>query len=240
MTQRPAAGTSPADRAGTGPETRAASRSATKAPSGLRAAQKEMTRRLLLSKALELFRTQGYAATTVDDIAAAAGTTRVTFYAYFPSRSDLMRALIDELNEILDRINSPAHGSTAKTLVAAVHEGTRESLRGWLGGVAAQWDTIRPYTNAAYEAATVDPELRSLVDQWIDEVVADIEDGLELAGRFDPATRHARGVLAFAQLDFVARHWAQGRPADELDRMIDVLADSWSHLVSVPPVPHEQ
>ncbi|MBB3083898.1 TetR/AcrR family transcriptional regulator [Geodermatophilus sabuli] len=238
MTQRPAAGRSPAVRPSARAGTKAGATTGAKprgrAPSGLRAAQKEMTRRLLLSTALELFRTQGYAATTVDDIAAAAGTTRVTFYAYFPSRSDLMRALIDELNEILDRINSPAHGSTAKTLVAAVAEGTRESLRGWLTGVAAQWDTIRPYTNAANEAATVDPELRGLVDQWIDEVVADIEDGLEQAGRFDPATRHARGVLAFAQLDFVARHWAEGRPADELDRMIDVLADSWSHLVSEP------
>jgi AcrR family transcriptional regulator len=199
---------------------------------GLRAAQKEMTRKLLLSTALTLFESQGYAATTVDHIAAAAGTTRVTFYAYFPSRSDLMRELIAELNGILDRINSPEHGSTAGTLVAAVREGTRESVRGWLTGVAAQWDTIRPYTNAANEAAMVDPELRSLVDAWIDEVVADIEEGLSQAGRFDPATRHARGVLAFAQLDFVARHWAQGKSGAELEAMIGVLADSWWHLVS--------
>ncbi|MFI6560745.1 TetR/AcrR family transcriptional regulator [Streptomyces sp. NPDC050534] len=48
---------------------------------------------------LELFRTKGYAATKVDDIATAAGATRVTFYAsfHFPSRADLMKALIDEL-----------------------------------------------------------------------------------------------------------------------------------------------
>ncbi|MER5185523.1 TetR family transcriptional regulator [Streptomyces sp. NPDC002896] len=37
----------------------------------LRAAQKEMTRRLLPSTALELFESKGYAATTVDDIASA-------------------------------------------------------------------------------------------------------------------------------------------------------------------------
>ncbi|GAB3344636.1 TetR/AcrR family transcriptional regulator [Modestobacter lapidis] len=199
---------------------------------GLRAAQKEMTRKLLLSTALTLFESQGYAATTVDDIAAAAGTTRVTFYAYFPSRSDLMRELIAELNGILDRINSPAHGSTANTLVAAVREGTRESISAWLTDVSGQWDTIRPYTNAANEAATVDPELRSLVGQWIEEVVADIEEGLAGAGRFDPDTRHARGALAFAQLDFVARTWAHGRPAAEVDRMMGVLADSWWHLLS--------
>jgi len=90
---------------------------------GLRAAQKEMTRRLLLSTALELFEKKGFAATTVDDIAAAAGTTRVTFYAYFPSRSDLMRELIAELNQMLERISEPGHGSTANALVAAVRDG---------------------------------------------------------------------------------------------------------------------
>jgi AcrR family transcriptional regulator len=199
---------------------------------GLRAAQKEMTRKLLLSTALELFETKGYAATTIDDIATAAGTTRVTFYAYFPSRSDLVRGLIGELNELLERIESPRHGSTANDLVATVREGTRESVTAWLRQRAEQWPVIRPYLNAADQAATVDPELRGLVDQWFEEVIADIEEGLDQAGRFEPATRHARGVLAFAQLDFVNRHWAQGRTPADVDLMLEVLADSWVHLVS--------
>ncbi|MGW4027364.1 TetR family transcriptional regulator [Streptomyces sp. NPDC005009] len=38
----------------------------------LREAQKQMPRRLLLESGLELFKTKGYAATTVDDIATAA------------------------------------------------------------------------------------------------------------------------------------------------------------------------
>ncbi|MGJ3561218.1 TetR/AcrR family transcriptional regulator [Streptomyces sp. INA 01156] len=111
---------------------------------GLRAAQKQMTRKLLLDSALELFRTKGYAATTVDDIAAAAGTTRVTFYAYFPSRSDLMRALIGELNEKLERIDSPVHGSTARRLVEVVHDGSREAITEWLYGISGRWEAIRP------------------------------------------------------------------------------------------------
>ena len=198
---------------------------------GLRAAQKEMTRRLLLSTALELFEAKGYAGTTVDDIAAAAGTTRVTFYAYFPSRSDLMRELIAELNEILQRISSPDHGSTANDLVAAVRDGSREAIGAWLVERSKQWDTIRPYTVAAFEAAAVDPELRQLVDQWIEEVASDIEQGLGDAGRFAPDSRHMRGVLAFAQLDHVARSWARDRDRAELDRMIDVLTDSWCALL---------
>jgi len=194
-----------------------------------------MTRRLLLATALELFEAKGYAATTVDDIAAAAGTTRVTFYAYFPSRTDLMKALIGELNELLERSEFPDRGSTAKNLVETVREGTRDGIGAWLRDRAKHWDEIRPYTRAAFEAATVDPELRGLMDAWVDEVVTDIDAGLTEGGRFDPGTRHMRGHLAFVQLDHVARLWAQGREPAEVDRMLEVLTDSWTDLLTEAP-----
>jgi hypothetical protein len=44
-------------------------------------------------------------------------------------------------------------------------------------------------------------------------------------------------MLAFAQLDHVARVWAEGRTQDEIDRMIDVLADSWTHLLAEGATP---
>jgi AcrR family transcriptional regulator len=199
---------------------------------GLRKAQKAMTRRLLLSTALGLFQAKGYAATTIDEIAAAAGTTRVTFYAYFPSRVDLVKALIDELNEILGRTASATHGSTARSLVAAVAEGSPEKIAGWLRGTAAYWDRIRPYTKAAFEAATVDPEIRVLVEGWFDEAIDDIEEGLDRAGRFAPETRKMRGVLAMTQLDYLARNWTPGRWNADHDRMLAVLIDSWTALLS--------
>ncbi|MFC3236151.1 TetR/AcrR family transcriptional regulator [Streptomyces nitrosporeus] len=199
---------------------------------GLRAAQKEMTRKLLLATAMELFQAQGYAATTVNDIATAAETTRVTFYAYFQSRSDLARALIGELNEILGRGASARHGSTAGGLVSAVEQGTYASLAAWLGERAEQWDTIRPYMNITIEASVVDPELRGLVDEWFEEVIADIEEGLEQAGRFDPEVRHTRAVLAFAQLHHVAQHWREGRWNIERDRLVSVLTESWTALLA--------
>ncbi|MEO8282602.1 MAG: TetR family transcriptional regulator [Pseudarthrobacter sp.] len=43
--------------------------------SSLREAQKQLTRDVIVERALELFTEKGYAATTIDDIAAAAGTT---------------------------------------------------------------------------------------------------------------------------------------------------------------------
>ncbi|MEU8348020.1 MULTISPECIES: TetR/AcrR family transcriptional regulator [unclassified Streptomyces] len=199
---------------------------------GLRAVQKEMTRKLLLSTALELFQAKGYAATTVNDIAKAAETTRVTFYAYFQSRSDLARALIGELNEMLGRGESRRHGPTASALAAAVREGTHTSLANWLDERSRQWEAVRPYVNVTIEASLVDPELRGLADAWFEEVVADIEEGLGQAGRFAPATRRARAQLAFAQLHHAARNWAEGRWGLDRAELVAVLAESWAGVLT--------
>ena len=199
---------------------------------GLRKAQKEMTRRLLMSTALELFNTKGYAATTIDEIAATAGTTRVTFYAYFPSRADLMKALIGQLNELLGRTSSPTHGSTAASLVNVVAGGDPGKIAEWLRETSKSWDEIRPYTKVAFEAATVDPEIRVLVEGWFDEAIGDVAEGLERAGRFAPRTRRLRAVLAMSGLDYLARNWTPGRWDTDLEPMLEVLATSWTGLLA--------
>ncbi|GGJ41944.1 TetR/AcrR family transcriptional regulator [Streptomyces brasiliensis] len=199
----------------------------------LREAQKQMTRRLLLDSGLELFKSKGYAATTVDDIATAAGTTRVTFYAYFPSRSELMKALIDErLNEALQRVRSPEHGSTAKDLVATVADGTPEAITAWLRRTADSWPAIRPIIRIGRDAAAVDRELTDLVERWIEEAISDIEDGLSQAGRLQPHQRHFRGVLAMAQLDFVAQNWDRADWNLTREQMLDELSASWVRLLT--------
>lgn len=194
-----------------------------------------MTHRLLLDAGLELFTTKGYAATTVDDIATAAGTTRVTFYAYFPSRSDLMKALIDEqLNERLERIRSEQHGSTAEDLVSAVADGSREALHAWFTTTAERWPSVRPIIRIGRDAAAVEPDLRDLVDRWLEEAISDIEDGLTRAGRFEPHQRHFRGVLAMAQLDYVAQHWGGTDWGLTREQMLDELTQAWCALLGEP------
>jgi AcrR family transcriptional regulator len=197
----------------------------------LRVEQKEQTRQRLLDTALDLFESKGYAATTIDDIAAAAGTTRVTFYAHFPSRRAIMAALIDRLNVILERNESSAHGSTASALVDVVQVGTAEEISTWLREQAARWPTIRPYILSASVAAAVEPEILELVDEWSEEVVGDIQDGLDLANRFDPATRHFRGVLAFEMLDRTTLHWIRHQWDLDTDPALDVLAEAWVKLL---------
>jgi AcrR family transcriptional regulator len=197
----------------------------------LREAQKQLTRDTIVEKALELFTEKGYAATTIDEIAAAAGTTRVTFYAYYPTRSDLMKDFMARVNAVLDRADVPGSASTAVDLVDVVRAGKLPGILAWLESRAALWPVFRPYLDVLDEAAAVDRDVRELVEGWHEEVISDIVRGLQLAGRFPEETRHIRGTLAFTQLDYVATLWTRRKLEPNREHALDVLAESWYHLL---------
>lgn len=59
---------------------------------GVRESKKEATRARIAEAGLRLFRENGYDATTLDDITAAAGISRRTFFYYFKSKDDVLLA----------------------------------------------------------------------------------------------------------------------------------------------------
>ncbi|MFF0089078.1 TetR family transcriptional regulator [Streptomyces canus] len=95
----------------------------------LRERKKQRTREALLRVAIELFTTEGYERTTVDDIADAVGVSQRTFFRYFAGKEDAALAL-DEM--------------TVTRFVDAVrtrppHEPPLEALR---QAVLESWDTL--------------------------------------------------------------------------------------------------
>ena len=68
-------------------------------PQGLRERKKARTRAAIQRHALRLFQEQGYSATTVDQIAAAAEISPSTFFRYFPTKEETV--LYDPFDPVL-------------------------------------------------------------------------------------------------------------------------------------------
>ncbi|WP_153415220.1 acyl-CoA-like ligand-binding transcription factor [Nocardia macrotermitis] len=89
---------------------------------GLRERKKERTRRTIRTEAMRLFLQQGYAETTVEQIAAAADVSPSTFFRYFPSKEQV--AIADDLDPVMIRAveAQPADLSPLRAFVRATVE----------------------------------------------------------------------------------------------------------------------
>jgi AcrR family transcriptional regulator len=88
--------------------------------------KKTATRDRIRASALRLFRDQGYDATTVEQIAAAAGVSHMTFFRYFPAKEDV--ALSDSYDPLLAGLigQTPAAWPLADRIRAALVQGLRQ------------------------------------------------------------------------------------------------------------------
>lgn len=77
----------------------------------LREAQKELTRKRIRDAAKHVLSARGYAATTLDEVAIAAGVQRSTLYAHFRNKEDILGAIADEyldhISTVIEKIPSP-------------------------------------------------------------------------------------------------------------------------------------
>ena len=107
-------------------------------PQALRRLPRAQRREQILAAATEAFARSGFAATSLDDIAAQAGITRVILYRHFDSKTDLYQAVLDRMCARLEaHVEEPVGGFTDASidglLKAAVESpaGRRNSPRSW-------------------------------------------------------------------------------------------------------------
>jgi AcrR family transcriptional regulator len=183
-------------------------------PGGLRERKKARTRAAIREHALRLFREQGYPATTVEQIAAAAEVSPATFFRYFPTKEDVV--LQDDLDIFtLEALKAQPAGLSP---IAAFRAAAAESL------AAMSPADMQRFAEATQLTAVV-PEVRA---RALDEFARTI-DGIAdaLAGRIgrDPddfATRIMAGAIIGVIMS-ATMPWAAANSADiqEMFQRID-------------------
>jgi len=188
---------------------------------GLRERKKEQTRRAIEDAAFRLFAERGFQATTVADIAEAADVAPRTFFAYFPSKEDVLFADFDETTEAL----------AARLRDRLPGESTFDALRAWITGLLPDLDAdenreaLRHRLCSEYESiAAHERHLMARFEAIIAEsVAADLGDApTDLRPRMIAAAAIA-ALMAMRPDDPGAEELPAGEKLQRLDEALEFL-----------------
>jgi len=184
----------------------------------------EQRRTQLLDVAIEIFADKGFHATSMDDIAEAAGVTKPVLYQHFPSKRALYRELIDAVD----------HQLTERLVTATSHAATgRERVQ---DGFAAYFRFVTEH-RAAFRVlfgASVrnDAEFAVVAEASIDRIADLIATLIDI----DAPPEHRR-TLAHAMVgmaEATSRRVANDEGEDDPERLAGWLAEmAWFGLRGV-------
>jgi len=195
-------------------------------PDGLRERKKAKTRLAIEDAALALFDTQGYEATTVEEIAARAEVSTTTFFRYFPSKAEVV------LSDHGEQLPALHHAILERPVTESDLVAVRRAVRlEWVAAI----DPARTAHKATIVAAV--PVLQGLSYERGTKWYAVITDALARRRGLDEpdercalAARVTLSVLGSAVEGWIARG-CRGDLAEAVEDSFDlmtVLCGEWS------------
>jgi TetR/AcrR family transcriptional repressor of nem operon len=158
--------------------------------------EKPTAREKILTAALTLIRTKGYAGTTVDDLCASAGVTKGAFFHHFRSKDDLAVAAADFWSEMTGRLFAGAdyhdHADPLDRVLGYID--FRKSL---LRGAVPEFTCL--VGTMVQETYDTRPAVRDACERSIREHAATVEADIAEAMR-------ARGIVADWTAESLALH----------------------------------
>jgi AcrR family transcriptional regulator len=197
-------------------------------PRGLRERKKDKLREALFASAIRLFEEQGYAATSIDDIANAVDVSRKTFFRYFASKEDVI--VRDEALKVAlvnQALRERAPGETVPQAVG-------RSLDRLADYYASEPDVVR----ALYRLGNAEPVLaRRLLQHhatWQQAVARSVAESLGTVAATDiRAHLIAAAALAAARLGLSAwvAQGCAGSPGAEVARQYETARPALESLL---------
>jgi len=182
-------------------------------------------RERLKNAALELFGTNGYERTSIEDIARRARLATGTFYQHYRSKRQLLLALMDDFLAGMARLNlsSPSPAGDVRGMLRALLARGLATDRRYLGANRAWQEAI--LSDTALAASQTD------IRHWTTERIAGLLKLLQLS----PAARPIADIHALADVvdslcwSLVAEAASTGR--DQLEAKIDAVVALIYHAV---------
>jgi AcrR family transcriptional regulator len=178
------------------------------------------TRARILEAAFDLFQVQGYNATSVQEIAAAAGVTGGALHHHFSSKKALGLAVIGErVAAAVDEVwlEPVRNAATAREGILRVFE--------TLAGDLDNQGSVRgcPVNNLTLELAFADPEFRAELLALFDRWRTTISDKLKADGKPEPEGIAVTVVAAYSGAMAIAKVEQRGEPLRLCARQLKAL-----------------
>lgn len=184
----------------------------------LRQRKKAKARRDLERTALRLFAKKGYAATSVDEIAAAVELSPRTFFRYFSSKEDVVFASADEeLEALVEALNAVPEGlSPYRTLEAAAV--------GFAGDLESRQDDMRVRFRLIKQNPTLRNKAREKAAEWAGTVSACLaaREGRDEATQVDEQL----ALLVISALWSALEAWGDNPEGDMVSDVLTALLES--------------
>lgn len=141
----------------------------------------------VLDRAIELFRRQGYSATSTAELVETLGMNRKSMYAEFGSKQDLFEAALERYSQIhLSRVLAPIEAPDANA--ASI----REAFLGYASASKTQYRGLGCLmANTAVERAALDPGSARFVDAYLERLTKGFRNALENARKDGDVNPHA-------------------------------------------------
>lgn len=201
----------------------------------LRERRADRTRGEIESAAIALFVAQGYEATSMEQVADAAGVSRRTLYRYFDTKHDIVFEAPRRWLEVFDR--AVATRAAGEDLPALFRRGLLDVAR----YVEETADTVLP----AFSILGSSPDLAARHGrsdaEWVTHYLGLLGPELAAGSTPSPQAAFAATVLAMAIVagqNAVMIHWAAAHPAaraeDLMGAMLDQLDGAWPPALRSP------
>jgi AcrR family transcriptional regulator len=178
----------------------------------------QQTRTVIADAAVKLFLEQGFAETTMDDVAVAAGVSRRTAYRHFPSKDDLV---FEQPRRWLIHFN-------AEIAAREAGETLRQLCRRGLLSVAQLIEDNAESVLSAYSVFVATPSLRGRNGRIQDEWFARYMELFTPARRVAPARLLQIATVAGALVGtttMLPAVWAAGQPGADMVAMTRAVLD---------------